>query len=181
MAYKILHLGCGRKGRTLPSVVNVPDGAKVISVDSDPRLRPDMCCHLGSESLRCDDDSIDLAVAWHVLEHIGRPCDTTYWWRFWQDLYRVLKPDGTLMFEAPYYTSVWAWADPGHVRALSPESFAFLSQANYQIDGSAITPYRVYCDFVPEIPYARIPSETERTANFRGVLRAVKPFRGWWE
>lgn len=169
---KVLHLGCGRKGRDLP--VPVPPDAEIITLDADGRLGPDVLCVLGRERLPLPDDSIDLAVAWHVLEHIGDPGSSGAWFDFWEDLYRVLTPNGRLMFEAPHWQSVWAWADPTHVRVLSPEALVFFDQDNYRIPGSAISPYRIACDFVPG-PYRRVGE------HFQGMLTARKPLQVWWE
>ena len=177
----VLHLGCGRVGRQIPEAA---DG-RVVTLDADPRLDPDIVCTLGENVLPLESNSIDHAVAHHVLEHIGRPCETRSWFFFWEELYRVLRPGGTLRFESPLYSSVWAWADPGHVRALSPQSFAFLKQDSYRIPGSPITPYRVRCDFAPCAPYERLVDPTlvqyEEFSHFRGTLVAIKPLRPWWE
>lgn len=166
-----LHLGCGRKPRMTSDMV---------TLDADPTLMPDVVCTLGVDPLPFVDDSVDQAIAIHVLEHIGRQGDTTGWFQFWEELYRVLKPNGTLTVESPLYSSVWAWADPSHTRALSPESFVFMNQDSYRVTPSAISPYRIRCDFEPALAYALIP-DNAGGAHFRGVLRANKPLRPWWD
>src|SRR6185369_14175754 len=122
-------------------------GPDRVTLDADARLWPDVVCTLGKDPLPFADDHFDAATAVHVLEHIGKQGETSEWFQFWEELYRVLKPSGLLAIEAPLYSSVWAWADPTHVRALSPEAFAFFDQDNYRIAGSSISPYRVRCDF----------------------------------
>jgi SAM-dependent methyltransferase len=167
---KILHLGSGRVGRKLRGA----DEFDVISLDQDDRLKPDLVCTLGRDPIPLPDDSIDTAVAIHVLEHIGKQGELAEWQFFWEDLYRVLKPGGGLEFLSPKWNSVWAWGDPTHCRALSPESFIFFAQDNYLIDGNPISPYRIKCDFIPA------GFSEEANGNFGGVLVAHKPLNPWW-
>lgn len=178
---KVLHLGAGRRGHfQLPQY---PD-AKIVTLDADPRVDPDIVCRLGEDPIPLEDDSIDHATAIHVLEHIGRQGSTREWFYFWEEIYRVLKPGAPLYFESPLYFSVWAWADPSHVRALSPESFLYLSQDSYRL-GGAISPFRIQCDFRSAGFTPRRDSNPEIAAreefsHFSGTLRTVKPLVPWW-
>lgn len=181
---KVLHLGCGRKGRDL--VIETTEPVEILTLDADRRLEPDLVCRLGRDRIPLDDNSIDLAVAIQVLEHIGRQGETADWFFFWEDLYRVLAPGGRVQFESPLYSSVWAWADPSHTRALSPQAFVFFSQESYRLPASAISPYRIACDFAPVSfeGMADINPEIraqEPFSHFRGVLEAQKPLRPWWQ
>lgn len=189
-AVRVLHLGCGRKGHDVPYITEPI--ASVVSLDADPFLKPDLVCQLGVDPIPLPDNSIDVAVANHVLEHIGKQGETTEWFAFWEDLYRVLTPGGELRLESPLYDSVWAWADPTHTRALSPQAFLYFSQLSYRQVGSAISPYRIRCDFRPkQVPGQlvwqgyRDPNpeiaEAERVSHFSGSLVAVKPLQPWWE
>ncbi len=176
---KTLHLGCGRKKHQ-------DFGGEVVTLDADARLEPDVVCTLGVERMPFADDEFDQAVAVHVLEHIGRQGETAGWFLFWEELYRVLKPGGTLTFESPLYTSVWAWADPSHARALSPQAFVFMSQDSYRFKDSAISPFRIACDFLPIQPFEGIQDGNpdvaafEPASHFRGILQAIKPLKPWW-
>lgn len=180
---KVLHLGCGRVGHA----IKIDGMTECVTLDADPLLRPDLVCKLGAAPIAMPDNSVDLAIAIHVLEHIGIQGDTMEWFAFWEELYRVLKPDGKIQFESPLYSSVWAWSDPSHTRALSPLSFVFFSQDSYRIKTSGISPYRVKCDFTP-LRFEFLKDGDPKTqaidngrSHFRGVLQAKKPFRGWWE
>lgn len=181
---RVLHLGCGRKGRDVGR--SIPASAEVVTLDADARLEPDLVCCLGRDPIPLPDDSIDLAVAVHVLEHIGKQGETAEWFFFWEELYRVLTPDGRLELESPLYTSVWAWADPSHVRVLSPQAFVFFSQDSYRMPGSGISPFRIACDFLPTQPFEGVADGNaavaahESISHFRGVLEAQKPLRPWW-
>lgn len=166
----ILHLGCGR----IEPVQNA--GANIITLDADAMLNPMLVCELGIDPIPLANDSVDLAIAEHVLEHIGRQGDTAEWFFFWEELYRVLKPSGQLRFLSPLYSSVWAWSDPSHTRALSPESFTFFNQDAYRIEGSSISPFRIRCDFKPH------HFNTEYAdGSFSGWLTVRKPLVPWWE
>lgn len=174
---RVLHLGCGRKG----SEGFGEEGAEIVTLDMEIANKPDIVCCLGKESIALPDDSVDHAIAIHVLEHIGRQGETDEWFHFWEDLYRVLKPGGELHFVSPLWTSVWCWADPQHTRALSPQSFVFFDQDSYRLPDSAISPYRIKCDFKVKKQFEGIPGQNEAMSSFHGILRAEKPLKPWWE
>jgi SAM-dependent methyltransferase len=187
-ALRVVHLGCGRLGRQI-ALAN-PDAyvgraIDVVSVDRDPALQPDIVADLGRDRLPLEDDSVDVAVAHHVLEHIGRQGESAEWFAFFEELYRILRPDGHLEFESPLWSSVWCWADPTHTRALSEHAFLFFNQDSYRIKPSGISPYRIRCDFVAEEFTRRRDmnpeiARAERWSHLRGILRARKPLRPWW-
>lgn len=179
---RVLNLGSGRRG--LP--FELPEGEHtILTLDQDRELHPDLLCKLGVDPIPLPDDSIDIAVAWHILEHIGKQCETEEWFYFFEELYRVLTPVGELHMESPLYNSVWAWADPSHTRALAPISFLYFIQNSYRC-GGAISPFRIECDF-ESLGFELIPdgnadiAKAEKFSHFRGVFRAVKPLRPWWE
>ena len=195
---RILHLGCGRKKLDAPTLLGslglaMPEStdAEILHLDSDKRLEPDLICHLGAEDIPLEDNSVDLAIGWHVLEHIGSQTarGAAEWFNFWEELYRVLKPAGWLFAECPYYTSIWAWSDPTHTRAISECSFYFFDQDCYRIAGSMISPYRIACDFQwlsiaggLEKGWALLPDTHEpKHTSIRFALSARKPLRPWWE
>lgn len=180
----MLHLGAGRVGHNL-DLPEYPD-AEIITLDANSDTHPDIVCKLGVDPIPLADNSVDLAIAIHVLEHIGQQGSTTEWFQFFEELYRVLKPDGILFFLAPLWSSVWAWADPSHSRGLSIESFVYFRQDSYRIGGS-ISPFRIKCDFAGgdwKIVLDQNPEIAKREpggSHFSGQLRAIKPFRAWWD
>lgn len=192
---KVLHLGCGRKkidAADLFAYVGLQGmdtaDVEILHLDADRRLSPDLVCELGVDPIPLPDDSVDLVIAWHVLEHIGTQGQSAGWFRFWEDLYRVLTPDGWLYAECPHYTSIWAWSDPTHTRAISEHSFLFFNQDSYRIPGSMISPYRIDCDFQwagiggMDKGWVLVPDAQDvRNTSLRFALSARKPLRPWWE
>lgn len=72
------------------------------------------------------DNSYDCITLWHVLEHFHNPVD------YLNDIYRLLKPDGTCFVALPncssadadHYKSSWAaWDVPRHLWHFNPDSF----------------------------------------------------------
>lgn len=191
----VLHLGCGRK--QFPDVGDLfryvgldmqqSTDDQVIHLDRDMGLQPDLVCDLGEDEIPLGDDSVDIVIAWHVLEHVGQTGQADGWFHCWEEIYRVLKPSGLLYGESPYYTGIWAWSDPTHVRPMSEHSFVFFSQDSYRIPQSAISPYRILADFTwgsmkgLERGYRVITSTMDpRIQNLRFALVAKKPFLAWW-
>lgn len=189
----ILVLGCGRKQDPAYYGLYRQDGSPVdvqeidwITLDRDPWVQPHIVVELGVDPIPLPDDSVDFVIAMHVLEHIGQQGQTKEWFFFWEDLYRVLKPGGRLQFECPLASSVWAWADPTHSRAINEYVFLYFNQDAYRERQSAIPTYRVKADFVP-LSYERRADavnadvrKLEEHSMLAGVLRARKPLKPWW-
>lgn len=189
----VLILGCGRKqdiaryGLMNGTTPLTAEDVNFLTLDGDASVNPTLVCDLGNTPIPLPEDSVDLAVALHVLEHIGVQGDTRQWFSFWEDLYRVLRPGGVLQLECPLHSSVWAWADPTHVRGISEYTFLYFNQDSYRHKDSAIPTYRIRADFEP-IGWQRLPDggnadvrEVETHSMLQGRLRARKPFKGWWE
>jgi SAM-dependent methyltransferase len=190
--FTLLHLGCGRK-KTLEALgmklaINGepldPNCVKMINLDRLPDVEPDVLCELATDRIDLPDDSIDAVLALHVLEHIGVQGEIKGWFHFWSELYRVMKPGGFVRFECPHSSSVWAWADPTHVRAINEYAFLYLNQDAYRSPGSAIPDYRPNFDFVlaqhENIPDHTNPENREPIAFIRGTLVARKPLTPYW-
>lgn len=193
-ALHVLHVGCGRKRYDWPALaeyVGLGSGqpATVTHLDADARLTPDLVCRLGRDRIPVADNSVDVIVAWHILEHVGRQGETDEWFHAFEELYRVLKPEGFLYAECPYYTGIWAWSDPTHTRAISEHSFIFFAQDAYRCEGSMISPYRIRCDFQPMAMPPGLPKGylvyadplDARNTFIRFALKANKPLKPWWE
>lgn len=190
----VLHVGCGRKRLDAEALFRyvglqmATEDVRVIHLDANPSVEPDLVCTLGRDAIPLPDDSVDLIVAWHVLEHVGRQGESGAWFRCWEELYRVLAPSGWLYGESPYYTSIWAWSDPTHTRALSEHSFVFFAQDSYRVPDSAISPYRLRCDFqwlglgnMPRGFEVITQPQDARVTSLRFAMAPKKPLQPWWE
>jgi len=196
-----LVLGAGRKQSPDLYTLRSSDGTKMsarecefLTLDMNPHVGPSLVCTLGLDRIPLDDDTVDAVVAMHVLEHIGQQGRLDEWIYFWEELYRVMKGGATLQFECPHSSSVWAWADPTHTRAINQYTFLYLNQHSYTKEGSAIPAYRFKADFafgglangkpaielVPDHTNPEV-AELEPISFIRGILVARKPFKGWWE
>jgi len=194
-ALTVLHLGCGRrKGHaasgfalTIPGTgAPYPGAITWIDLDGNPDVTPDVVCVLGVDPIPLADDTVDFALASHVIEHIGEIGKVEGWFYFWEEVYRVLKPGGKVQFECPYYASCWAWADPTHIRAISTETFIYLNQDAYTVGGS-IPDYRPPFDFELSNVHLRADegnaeiAAREPVSFINGTLTARKPLNKYWE
>lgn len=115
----------------------------------------------------------DEVHGYEVLEHLGQQGDFRSFFAQFQEIWRILKPGGYLCGTSPAVGSPWLWGDPGHTRAIQPESFAYLNQEvcrKNRADGTPMTDYR-FCysgDFRPVI----LMPDSEGT--FLYILQAVK-------
>ncbi len=90
-----------------------------------------------NQSLPFKDNSQKQLVATHVIQRV----DDVF--EFMDEVWRVLKKDGTIQISVPYYTSVRATQDPTHKRAISEASFVYFSKKWREINK---IPYDVKCD-----------------------------------
>jgi hypothetical protein len=104
------------------------------------------------------DESVDEIECSNFVEHIPHG-DSRHdpFFQFFDEIYRVLKPaefdpvnpniptKGFARIVCPYYSSIRAWQDPTHQRAISEMSFLYLNKEwrkNNQLDH-----YPISCDF----------------------------------
>ena len=105
------------------------------------------------------------------MEHLGQQGDFEKFFQDFTEIWRVLKPRGLLCGTCPNWDSPWLWGDPSHTRYIGPESFVFLSQAEYakQVGITPMSDFReIYkADFEPVAM-----ERSEDSTVF--VLRAIK-------
>jgi len=147
------------------------DTSAPVTLDLDPTTNPDVLWDLNNLPYPFDSGSFDEIHAYEVLEHCGSQGDWRFFFAQFQELWRILKPGGRLIFTVPAPGSVWVWGDPGHTRHIHPAQMTFLSRAEYekQVGKTAMTDYRhVYsADF-------ELEENAIRNDTFLCVLRGKK-------
>lgn len=120
------------------------------------------------------DNSVDEIECSHFVEHIphGNGYEDPFF-QFFDEIYRILKPaefdpanpniplKGFAVISAPYYSSMRAWQDPTHNRALSEASFLYLNK-QWRKD-NLLDHYPVECDFDFSYGYALTPEWQNRS------------------
>jgi SAM-dependent methyltransferase len=112
-----LNVGCGRDIRE--GYVNI-DGSDLPGIDF--RVDLDDCAET---PLPLPDDHFQELELSHVLEHLRNPLPLM------QELYRIAAPGAKLNVKVPHASHDDAWIDPTHVRAVTPQTFAYFGQPKY--------------------------------------------------
>jgi SAM-dependent methyltransferase len=108
---RLLHIGAGR--RKLRGAV---------TLDINPRLCPDVVWDLNVFPYPFPDDSFDLIVCEHILEHLQDVI------RVMEELHRIAAPGGRVWIRVPHFSSLNFHTDPTHVHAFSSRSFDYLCE-----------------------------------------------------
>lgn len=178
--YRELLLGCGHKRdkRLFPDPQRTT-WENLITVDSNEECLPTVIADLfNSRSLYkgdlIEENSFDEIHAYEVLEHIGNQGDFRIFFFQFETYWHILKPGGFFCATVPSRYSPWLWGDPGHSRAILPETLTFLHQPAYaaQIGKTSMSDYRKY--FKADFDIVRT-ADDRTTHSF--ILRAVKPAR----
>jgi hypothetical protein len=122
------------------------------------------------------DNSVDEIEISHYVEHIphGDGFNDPFF-QFFDEVHRILKPaefdptnpniptKGFVKIVSPYYSSMRAWQDPTHNRAISEASFLYLNKKWRQ--DNKLEHYPVSCDFDFSYGYALNPAWTNRSQD----------------
>jgi hypothetical protein len=120
------------------------------------------------------DNSVDEIECSHFVEHIphGNGYEDTFF-KFFDEIHRILKPaefdptnpniplKGFMNIVCPYYSSMRAWQDPTHMRAISEASFLYLNK-QWRVDNK-LDHYDVTCDFDFSYGYVLTPEWQNRS------------------
>ena len=170
-----LNLGCGKN--ILENWINL-DRAQIPGVDIICDLEN---CTPGHIPL--GDNTIEEIYVAHVLEHI------THILPLMQELYRIAKPDATMVIKVPHGASDGAWEDPTHVRAFFPQSFRYFGQpfywlADYGYRGDwKVEKIEILLpdSYLRNEAYSEIENAIARERNIAkgitAILKAIKPMR----
>lgn len=124
------------------------------------------------------DNSVDEVECSNFVEHIPHG-DSRHdpFFKFFDELYRILKPaeydpanpnipiKGFARITCPYYSSMRAWQDPTHHRAISEASFLYLNK-KWREDNK-LSHYPVSCDFDFTYGYSVVPEWQNRNEESR--------------
>lgn len=120
------------------------------------------------------DNSVDEIECSNFVEHIPHG-DSRHdpFFQFFDEIYRILKPaefdpanpniptKGFARIVCPYYSSMRAWQDPTHQRAISEASFLYLNK-QWRIDNK-LDHYPISCDFDFNYGYILSPDWQNRS------------------
>lgn len=120
---KCLVLGCGNKRDS--------SLGEMTYLDSNPDCKPDVVWDLTKHPLPFKDETFDSIIAVHVLEHLAYQGDADFFFKEFQEYWRILKPKGHFTGICPSDDSPWVWGDPGHKRVIQKETIFFLDLDNY--------------------------------------------------
>jgi SAM-dependent methyltransferase len=176
--YRELLLGCGRtRDKRLMCPGNMQQAwLGLVTCDMNPDCEPDVVLNVETQVWPWEENTFDEVHAYEVLEHLGRQGDAHRFFFTFADIYHVLKPGGCLAGTVPSRFSPWLWGDPGHTRAILPESLHFLKQTTYsQCDGAHPTAMSDYRG-IWKGDFDIIRSDDDHRLH-RFILQAVKPAR----
>ncbi len=107
-----------------------------------------------------EDNSIWEMNCSHFVEHIPIQLkDGSFGLnRFMEEVYRCLMPGGQIVITCPYYTSIRAWQDPTHTRAITDVTFNYYSKGKV----TGVDHYMPKCNF--EIVHRRYMLNKEHEA-----------------
>lgn len=101
-----LNIGCG---------FNKLEG--FVNVDGFPVCKPDVVHNLNVFPYPWEDNSVDVIIAWHVMEHLQD------WWGAFKECVRILKPGGTIEIRVPHPSSDSAVTYRDHLHIIDLRSF----------------------------------------------------------
>jgi len=131
------------------------------------------------------DNSVDEIEVSHFVEHIphGNGFNDPFF-QFFDEIYRILKPaefdpanpniptKGFVNIVSPYYSSMRAWQDPTHNRAISEASFLYLNK-QWRKD-NLLEHYPVTCDF--DFSYGYVMNPTWQQRNQEAQTFAIQNY-----
>jgi hypothetical protein len=166
-----LLLGCGRF-REKELIIN-GNGAwrNLVTLDINETLMPDVVWDLTEFPLPFEDNSFDEIHAYEVLEHTGALGDYKFFFKQWEEFYRILKPEGFFCGSVPRSNTDTTFCDPGHCRIIDMNQLIFLDQGFYSNNIRA-TDYRniYHADF-----HAVHYHDNKESQRIYFALKASKP------
>jgi hypothetical protein len=131
------------------------------------------------------DNSVEQIECSNFVEHI--PHGDSYndpFFKFFDEIYRILTPaefdpnnpniptKGVALITCPYYSSMRAWQDPTHNRAISEASFLYLNKE--WRENNLLGHYPIKCDF--DFSYSYIIAPEWQTRSQEAQAFAIKHY-----
>jgi predicted SAM-dependent methyltransferase len=92
-----------------------------VTLDKRPEVKPDIVHDLEVFPYPLEDESCLIIVGSHIIEHI-KPWLTI---DLFNELWRIMKPDGQLALSTPYANSTGFWQDPTHCNGFNQVTFQY--------------------------------------------------------
>ncbi len=123
-----LDLGCGKEPK------NPFEADEVFGIDLSASNNV-IACDLAIEAIPFEDEYFDYVTAFDVLQQIPRlmysPKRRHCFIELMNEIYRVLKPEGTFLALTPCYPAVGALRDPANLQMITEETFTlYFDRAN---------------------------------------------------
>lgn len=166
-----LLIGCGAKRDKRMTCDGTQEWSNLSTLDNNKDHNPTHLIDLSVLPYPLGDNIFDEIHAYEVLEHTGAQGDYKFFFRQFEEFWRILKPGGHLLATCPSRHSVWAWGDPSHTRIVQAEQLIFLSQRMYeeQVGKTAMSDFRYMYKADFEIIYA---ADNKETVEF--IIKAIK-------
>lgn len=143
-----LDIACGQNKRAGFTGIDIAAGKQV-----------DIVHDLNKYPWPFKDSSVSEANISHYIEHVP---DLV---AFMNELHRIMKKGAQCTIVAPYYSSMRAWQDPTHVRAISEASFLYFNQEWLRANG--LDHYSITADFDFSYGYSINPEWQNRSEEAR--------------
>lgn len=102
-----------------------------INIDNQTAYNPDIVHDLNITPWPFEDNSVEEIILCHTLEHLGEKTET--YLKIWQEMYRILQPDGIVNITVPHWLCENFFHDPTHCRVVTPTGInMFDNERNYQ-------------------------------------------------
>lgn len=109
----MLEMGCGPRRVWAGST----------AIDINPRSQADVIHDLNDTPWPFPDNSFDIVIAEHVVEHLQDVVRTV------EEVHRILRPGGVWYVEVPHFSSHHQHTDPTHLHSFGARSFDYFVPA----------------------------------------------------
>jgi len=170
-AKTILNAGCGRTAEKEKK--QTPTENQMIYLDIRDNVGADVVWNLNKIPLPFEDNHFDEIVLHHIIEHISNI------YELFEDIHRILKPNGVVKIVVPHYTDWTFWRDPSHKTHFNSYSFdRFEDTKSHHFD----TKYPFKVEKL-KISFQNIWKYTgvEFLVNLSVKYRAIRGIRKFWE